>query len=246
MVAHRGASGYAPENTIRAFETALAMNVRYIELDVHMSLDGEIVVIHDPKVDRTTNGKGAVGNLTLSQLRNLDAGSWFNRLHPRKARAEFAGVGVPTLQEIIDLLKSTETGLYVEIKDPELYPETLESRIISLLERMQFERKSVLLSFSAGSIVKVKDLDPTIQTALLVTSPKLDPVSEAADLGANELAIRHTLLTPGIVQKARAKGLGVSVWTVNSEAAIRRVIALGADRIISNYPDRAMRLLRER
>ncbi len=245
VVAHRGASGYAPENTLQAFLMALAMNAQHIELDVHMSRDGEIVVIHDPQVDRTSNGKGAVASLSLTQLKNLDAGSWFNRSHPRKARAEFTGSRIPTLQGVIDLVRATATGLYIEIKDPELYPDTFESKIVSLLKRNKLERKAVLISFNAGSVVKVKELDPTIQTGLLVSSSKMDPVSAASSIGANELAIRHTLLTPGIVRKARSKGLRLSVWTVNTEMAIQRMIALGVDRIMSNYPDRAMRLLRE-
>jgi glycerophosphoryl diester phosphodiesterase len=244
-VAHRGASGYAPENTLAAFRRVLEMGVPFIEVDVHMSRDGELVVIHDPKVDRTTNGKGAVGDLTLTQLKKLDAGSWFNLSHPGKARMEFAGDRIPRLQEVIDLIKETKVGLYIEIKDPELYPQDFETRIISLLRRNEFEKKVVLLSFSANSLTKVRRLDSSIRTAFLASTSKTDPVSAAVSVGADGLAIRHTLLTPKILREARHKKLGIAVWTVDDENAIRRAVNLGADRIISNYPDLVMRLLLE-
>ncbi|HYK89648.1 MAG TPA: glycerophosphodiester phosphodiesterase family protein [Acidobacteriota bacterium] len=245
VAAHRGASGNAPENTLPAFRTALDLKVRLIELDVHLSADNEIVVIHDDRVDRTTNGKGKVGHLTLTQLRKLDAGSWFNRAQPKKACPEFAVARIPLLQEVIDLVRERDAELYIEIKDPDLYAEDFESKIVALLHHNEFEKRAVLLSFSAVSVEKVKRVDPAIRTALLLASLKLDPVSAALAAGADELAIRHTLLTPVVVRECRQAGLGVTVWTVNRVSAIRRAIASGVDCIISNYPERVLHLLDE-
>ncbi len=245
MAAHRGASGYAPENTLPAFQMALAMKSRFIELDVQMSSDGEIIVIHDPRVDRTTEGKGSVGSLTLAQLKALDAGSWFNRRYPKKARSEFTGARIPLLQEVLDLVRGAEAGLYIEIKGPELYPPDFESKVISILREYEFEKRVVLLSFSAGSVKKVKRLEPRIRTALLQARSIPDPVSAAVAVDADELALRHSLLTPAIMQKAGNARLGVVVWTVNTEKAMQRAIASGVDCIISNYPDRVLRLLVE-
>ncbi len=221
------------------------MNVRYVELDVHLSGDGEVVVIHDPRVDRTTNGRGRVGNLTLAQLKALDAGTWYNKAYPQNASREFAGSRIPHLQEVLDLIRGTEADLYIEIKDPELYQEDFEARIISLLCRNEFQNRVTLLSFSAGSLTKAKDLQHGIRTALLLENTKTDPVMAAAAVGADGLAIRHTILTSEIMRKARNAGLGVAVWTVNRRSAMQRAIALGVDCIISNYPDRVQRLLLE-
>jgi glycerophosphoryl diester phosphodiesterase len=245
VVAHRGASGYAPENTLEAFRLALEMNAAYIELDVHMSRDHRIIVIHDSRVDRTTNGRGRVADLTAAELSTLDAGSWFNRRYPGRVRAEFAGAKIPLLQEVVDMIKGTRAGLYVEIKDPELYPDDFVVETVSLLARSGFEKRVVLLSFSAKSVEKVRLLNSSLRTALLIGKRSPDPVSSAVATGACELAIGHTLLTPRLMAKARRAGLLVAVWTANSSTAIRRALVLGADRIISNYPDRALRLLIE-
>ena len=243
VVAHRGASGYAPENTMAAFALAVQMGASAIELDVHLSRDREIVVLHDPQVDGTTNGTGAVGDLTLAQLRRLDAGSWFNRSHPKKARPEYVGEKIPTLQEAIHLVKGTAAGLYIEIKDPELYPDDFEARIVSLIRRNEIEERVVLLSFCVESIRKARDLDSSIRTALLTGSLKTDPVASANAAGADELAVRHTLLTAGLLRKARAERLGITAWTVNTQNEIKRALTLGVYCVISNYPDRVLKLL---
>src|SRR5438093_1650322 len=135
VVAHRGASGWAPETTPASYRLALEMKADYLELDVQMTKDGEIVAIHDSLVDRTTNGKGAIGKITLAQLKELDAGSWFNRTYPEKASREFAGQRVPTLQEVIDLAKNSGAGLYIETKNPELYPPNFEAKLLDILRR---------------------------------------------------------------------------------------------------------------
>ncbi len=245
VIAHRGASGYAPENTLAAFSLAARMGVAAIELDVHLSADGEPVVIHDSRVERTTDGRGAVRNMTLAELKELDAGSWFSRSGHGISWSSYAGERIPTLQQAIDVAAEAGIGLYVEIKDPELYPEDFEDRIVSLVRRNNFESRVVLLSFSGTSIQKAKRLDALIRAALLVGRPGKSLAAAVDAVGADDLALRHTLLTLDIVREARSAGKGLTVWTADDDDAIRRALDLGVDGIITNYPDRVTRVLEE-
>jgi glycerophosphoryl diester phosphodiesterase len=243
VIAHRGASGYAPETTLEAYRLALQMGADGIEMDVHRSRDGVIVAIHDPDVERTTNGSGQISDLTLADLMALDAGSWFNDAFPKKARPEYIGLKIPTLQEIIDMVKESTVRLFIEIKDPERYPQDLESSLLSLICGNQLEKRVRFLSFSSQSVRKIKALNPAIQTAFLVSDPGKDPVSAALEISAGELAIRHNLATPAIVDAAHGNGLSVAVWTVDRQADMRRMIEIGVDCITTNYPDRLLKLL---
>ena len=243
VLAHRGASGSAPETTLASYRLALRMKVDFLELDVQMTRDGELVAIHDTTVDRTSDGKGAVGQMTLAELRKLDAGSWFNRTRPERARPEYAGERIPLLQEIIDLARPAAAGLYIETKSPELYPEEFEAKLLEVIKRNRFGSRVVVQSFSARSVEKVRALDKSIRTALLVEDLKKDPVEATLAAGAPELAIRYTLLTPEIAKRARDKGLGLTVWTANDEASMKRMIELGVDRIITDFPERLNSLL---
>ena len=243
VLAHRGASGSAPETTLAAYRLALALKVDFLELDVQMSRDGQLVAIHDTLVDRTTDGKGAVGEMTLEQLRRLDAGSWFNRAFPDRARPEFAGERIPTLEEIIQLARPARAGLYIETKNPELYPADFETKIVDLVRRNHFEKRVVIQSFSARSIEKVKKLAPDVPTALLVETLQEDPVEATLRAGSRELAIKYNLLTPEIAARARGRGLALTVWTVDDEESMRRMIDLGVDRIITNVPERLNHLI---
>jgi glycerophosphoryl diester phosphodiesterase len=243
VVAHRGASGYAPETTLEAYRLALEMGADFVEMDIHMLRDGTLVAMHDTDVKRTTDGKGRLSSLTLAQVQSLDAGSWFNRAYPRKARPEYAGLRVPTLQEIFNLVKAGSAGVYVELKNPERYPARLESALISMIRENRLEKRSRVISFSAQSIGKIKKLDAEIQTGLLLSRPGRDPVGKTIRVPADELAIRYDRATPAIVASAKDKGLSVSVWTVDRKPDMERMIRMGVDRITTNYPDRLLHLL---
>jgi glycerophosphoryl diester phosphodiesterase len=243
VIAHRGASGYAPELTLAAYKLALQLGCDGIEMDVHPLRDGTIVAIHDVDLARTTNGSGRVSKLALEELKALDAGSWFNKAYPGKARPEYAGLKVPTLQEIVDLAKESTLEFFIEIKDPELYPPDFESSLLSLVLENQIEKRTRFLSFSAQSLLKIKNLNPSMRTVFLVSNLGKDPVEAALRLSADEVGIRHSLITPALMDSAHRAGLSVSVWTVDRQADMRRMIDLGADCIITNYPDRLVRLL---
>jgi len=242
VIAHRGASGYAPETTLEAYRLALEMEVDGVEMDVHRLRDGAIIAIHDLDVKRTTDGRGKIPDLTLAELKALDAGSWFNRAFPEKARPEYVGLKVPTLQEILDLVKGSRAGLYIEIKNPERYPD-IESSLLSLLGGNGLRERARFLSFSSQSVRAIKTLDPSSHTALLASGTIRDPVQKALRVFADELAIRHDLATPAIVERAHQNGLSLSVWTVDRHSDLERMVRLGADAIITNYPDRLNRLL---
>ncbi len=243
VVAHRGASGWAPETTLAAYREALHLKADFLEADVQMSRDGEIIAIHDETVDRTTNGKGPVRQMTLAELKRLDAGSWFNKMYPDRSRPDYAGQKIPTLQEIMDLAKESPAGLYLETKNPELYLPHLESTVINIIRRNGFEKRVVIQSFSPRSVETVRALNPGIPTALLVDALENDPVEATRKVHANELAIDHTLVTRDIVQRAHERGLTVAVWTVDEHEDLKRMIGFGVDTIITDYPDRLSGLL---
>jgi glycerophosphoryl diester phosphodiesterase len=244
VIGHRGASGYAPETTLPSYRLAIEMGVDFVEVDVHRLGDGTIVAIHDADLKRTTNGKGWVADLTLAEIKALDAGSWFNHAHPEKARPEYAGLQVPTLQEVIDLVKESSAGLCIEIKDPERYPPDLESSLLSLVHGSRMETRTRFLSFSVSSLRKIKELDASIPTVLLISRHGKNPVQAALEVPADEVGLRHVLATQEIVNEAHQRGLPISVWTADEPEDILRAIALGVDSITTNYPDRLLRLLK--
>ena len=244
LVAHRGASGHAPENTMAAFRLALEMKVDGIELDVHMSRDGSIVVIHDSTVDRTSNGKGRIGAMTLAELRSLDAGSWFNTAFPRKARPEYASQRIPALSEVFELVQD-RARLFIEMKDPDLYPDNLESELLSLVRRHEMRDRVIFLSFNQDALRKIRELDPTIPIALLIGSLRGDPVKAARSLHASGLAVQHKLLKPAFAGTALSSDLSLIAWTVNSPKDLDRMIKAEVSAIITNYPDRFAASLRQ-
>ena len=243
-VAHRGGAGLAPENTIAAFRAGLGEKADALELDVHLSSDGELVVIHDPVLARTTNAPGEVGGTTFAELRKLDA----------SARYFGPSVGrqlIPTLQEIIDLAKG-RASLQVEIKvrsDGSRYP-GIEPRVVETLRLNGMVDEAVILSFDFPTLASVKALEPRLRTCALVsraylqTVGKRGPAAVAAEMAAlrvTSVGVEKTWLTEPLYKELRSRGLGVGVWTVDDPADMRRFAAMGVDFITSNRPD----LLRE-
>lgn len=246
VIAHRGVSGHAPEITSEAYRQAVALGCDGVEVDVQMLGDGTLIAFHDPDVKRTTNGVGRLAEYTLESIRKLDAGSWFNQTFPEKARAEYAGLQVPTLQEILDLLKTSPLELLLEIKSPELYPADFEERIITCIEANQFINRTIFMSFSVPSIRKIKSLRPAAHVALLAYQMEPNPIATARDVGADELGILYKLATPALVASARQYGIAFSVWTPDEPTDLLSMIDLGVDCITSNYPDRLLQLLTDK
>lgn len=232
-VAHRGAAGYAPENTIAAFDKGLEMKADYIELDVQLSKDGELVVIHDTTVDRTTDGSGKVGQLTLEELRSLDAGSFKGE--------QFAGEKIPTFEEVLDRYHG-KIGILIELKSPELYP-GIEEAVAQELKERNLDKpqndKIIVQSFNFESMKKMDALLPKVPIGVL-TSSKL----HATDAALEEFATYADFFNPSyglvskeLVEKVHSLGMEIQSWTVRSPEAAQFLIDMKVDGIITDYPD---------
>jgi glycerophosphoryl diester phosphodiesterase len=232
-IAHRGASAYAPENTIAAFDKAVEMKADYIEIDVQRSKDGKLVVIHDTTVDRTTDGSGKVGNLTFNELRNLDAGSWKGE--------QFAGAKIPTFDEILDRYHG-KIGILIELKAPELYP-GIEENIAGKLKEQNLDKpqneKIIVQSFNHNSMKKMNELLPKVPIGVL-TSSSADTTEQALQefsIYADYFNPSYGIVTPDLVNQVHSLGMKIGSWTVRSQEAANFLLNVGVDAIITDYPD---------
>jgi glycerophosphoryl diester phosphodiesterase len=228
VIAHRGASGHAPENTLAAFRKAVSLGAPFIETDLQLSRDARFVAIHDATVDRTTGGTGAVHNFTLAELRQLDAGSWFG--------SEFTGERIPTLEEIFAFSKKHDVVFYLELKPSGSWGG--EHALIGALRESGEIPRSVVISFDTAILESLRKLEPTLMTGVLYEGQIDRPVDRAVEIGARQVAVRGDLVTPALLAEARKKDLQVVCWTVNHPAHMRLLIDAGVDGIMSDYPDR--------
>ncbi len=233
---HRGASGYAPENTLEAFRLAAEMGADGVELDVHLSRDGEVVVTHDEKIDRVSDGTGYVKDYTLAELKRFH----FNRTHP-----EYTQAAIPTLREVFELLGPAGLRVNVELKTGYIDYPGLEEKCVRLAADTGMTDRVLYSSFNHRSLTKIKEIDPSLPCGLLYELVMIEPWEYAASRGMNALHPHLSELRyPDLVPEAHRRGLEVNPWTVNSEEDILACAKAGADRIITNYPDLAVGLLR--
>jgi len=235
VVAHRGASGHAPENTLAAFRRAVELGAAFIETDLQISRDAHIVVIHDDRLDRTTTGRGPVREHTLAELRELDAGSWYD--------SQFAGERIPRLEEVLEFSRQSDIVFYLEIKPGA--PWGVEQAVVGALRSAGETTRAVVLSFDAATLATVRRLEPTLMTGYLYDRQQPDAVQRALELGARQLAPRGDLVTPELVAEARRNSLQVVTWTINKPEQMRTLAAAGVDGIMTDYPDRLIAVLRE-
>jgi glycerophosphoryl diester phosphodiesterase len=233
VIAHRGASGHAPENTLGAFKRAVALGAAFIETDLQLSRDAHFVAIHDDTVNRTTNGQGKVSELTLADLRRLDAGSWFG--------SEFTGERIPTLEDILEFSKRHDAVFYLELKPTGSWGG--EHALISALRQTGEIARTIVISFDAGILGALRKIEPTLMTGLLFDGQIDRPLERALEIGARQLAVRGDLVTPALIAEARKKDLQVVCWTVNQPAHMRMLIEAGVAGIMSDYPDRLVAAL---
>lgn len=261
VIAHRGASGVAPENTLAAFRLAARCGANGVEMDVQLSADGRVVVIHDARVNRTTTGTGPVASFTLSQLRELDASEWFERrlaLRPRvRSMAEraaahtsnhgslFQGETIPTLEEALSLLASYRLSrIYVELKSKPSTRQALLEATIAVVRDLSLENAITLLSFDHQIIKDAKQIASEIRTAAtfpiagrtIATARSI--ISSVERVNADEAALHFGLATKRTVATLHERGLSVSAWTANNKMVMRRLVACGVDSIMTNFPDR--------
>ena len=238
IFAHRGASGYAPENTLIAIKQAIEMKVDGIEIDIQLTRDGRIVLMHDWKVDRTTTGRGYVYELDYNYIKSLDAGQWFTK--------DFIGEVVPTLEEVLDILPQ-DMILNIEIKDTARYHSKIEEKLLEVLKKYPDKFENIIVSsFHHDKIKKLQELEPKLKLALLTNSEFIEIEKY---LSTNELSsysyhpeINH--VSKEDIEKLHAKGIKIFVWTVNKEEDLNYLVELGVDGVISDYPDIMKELIR--
>jgi len=239
VAAHRGGAQLWPENSLLAFGNALGLGVDAVETDVHLTADGEIVVIHDPTLNRTSTSRGAVGELTT---RDVTAA----RLKDRAGQP--SDERVPTLAQLLDLLAPQRAQLLLEIKVDargRRYP-GIEEKALALLRSRRMAERTLVMAFEPETVARVRELDPAIRTVLLVgrRDGARGAAKRATSLGASAVGYDFRVLDADLVAATRAAGLTVAAWTVNEETDIRRVAGLGVDIVISDRPDLALRLVR--
>lgn len=234
---HRGAGFLAPENTMASFKLAHDIGVDTIELDVHLTRDGALAVMHDHNVSRTTDGTGLIGEMTLVEVRQLDAGAKFSK--------NSIGERVPTLPVVLDWARD-RIPLLIEIKG---YPEPapgIEAAVVRAVQEAGMVDQVLVKSFFHNSVRRVRQLAPEIAAGILLASAPVDPVGMARAAGADSLRNLWSYWTEDAVGAARAAGLHTSAWGVNDEVALARVIALGLDSFGTDRPKWALGILKKR
>lgn len=238
-IAHRGCSSAAPENTLEAFQRALDLGVEGIELDVHQTADNQLVVIHDATLNRTTSGRGYVNDYSLSELKKLDAGTWFN--------PAFTGLRIPTLEEVLILVNGRCT-VFIEIKQGRKPYPGIEERVLACVHQTNMQEKVFIHSFEKDTLHRLHRVNAQIPIYLDLFFPPLlgklflDRIVLRSSIMQYDslcgVSINHHALTAGLVRKVHERGLEVLAWTVNKPQDIQRMRACGVDAIISNFPER--------
>ena len=228
IIAHRGASGYAPENTLVAFECAVQLGATFLETDLHLTRDGRFVAIHDATLERTTNGHGSVHNYTMAELRELDAGKWFDR--------EFMGEKIPTLEEVLAFSGQHDVVCYLEVKYDVAWG--MHHALVAALRNAESAARTVVISFDPTTLRAIHKLDPSLMIGLIVDHPGEDFVHVATSMGARQVCVAARTVTPELVAKAHQSDLHVVAWTVNDVEEMRALVATGVEGIMTDFPAR--------
>ncbi len=229
IFAHRGARAYAPENTMAAFRLGWEMQADGIELDVQLTRDDQVVICHDHTINRTSSGKGWLRDYTLSELKRLDFGGWF--------APKFAGEAIPTLAEFAAWFQTTPMTLNVEIKNGPVIYAGIEEKVVAILGEYRLLERTIVSSFYHPSLVRLRELAPGLKTAALFSVRPLDPCRLARETGAAYLHPSWHYLDAAWTKEAKASGLGINAYTVNSPEEYAFFKALDIDGIFSDYPD---------
>ena len=226
---HRGFSVSYPENTMLAFEKAIEAGCDGIELDVHLSSDGELVIIHDERVDRTADGTGYVGKMTLKELRNLDVSASF--------RGQYGVNRIPTLEEYLALAKETGIITNIELKTGVYTYPGIEEKTLAIIDDFGMRDKIIISSFNHYSVKRMQALAPDMVYGFLEESRLIDTPAYVASNGVQAVHPESHMVDEEFMEQAKKHGLAVNVWTVNTEHSMRRLAELGVDIMIGNYPD---------
>jgi len=237
IIAHRGASKLAPENTMAAFTKALELGAGGIETDVHLSADGHLVIIHDEQVDRTSNGKGLVKSMTLEQLKSLDFGSWFS--------PAFKDERIPELEDLLKLLSNWDGLLNIELKNGPVFYPGIEQAVASAIRKYKLTNRTIISSFNHYSLVEIRKVDPEINTAPLYMAGLYEPWEYARKIGAAAIHPLFYNIVPEVIKGCKLHNIMVNPFTVDRPEQIKAVAAAGVDGIITNVPDTALKIVKE-
>lgn len=237
---HRGADGwdkqYAPENTLPSFQKAIDMGADGIEFDVQLTKDGEIVICHDEKIDRTSDGKGWLKDYTLKELKRFN----FSKPHP-----EYGFVEIPTLKELLNLVKPTKLTLNIELKTSVIYYDGIEEKAAQLVKQYDMEERVIYSSFNHYSLQKLKMQYPEVQIGLLMGDNFVDIPSYPKRLGAMAVHPPVGALTKAYIDRCHEYGLKVHTWTVDNLDKMREVITMGVDAFITDCPDNGRKIMEQ-
>ncbi len=243
IIAHRGGANLAPENTLIAFKNAINLNVDMIEIDVHLSKDGQVVVIHDEKIDRTTNGKGIIKDMSITEIKKYDAGRWFGD--------KFKGEKIPTLDEVMETI-NVKVKLLIEIKNgDELYP-GLEKKVVEIINKYKAKNWVIVQSFNENTVLRVKMMDNEIKTFYLLGRNFDEFYSNTLNkikIG-NKFVKKYDGVAPhfSMLDSAKVKifhkaGFKVFTWTVDDPEDMKKIANINVDGIITNSPDKLRDIL---
>ena len=236
IYAHRGFSGKYPENTMLAFQKAVEIGVDGIELDVHLTKDNELVIIHDEDIKRTCDGEGLVKDMTLEQLKKFDASANF--------RGVYGFCGIPTLREYFELIKNTNIITNIELKTGVYEYPTIESKTVELIKEFGLEERIIFSSFNHFTVKRCEKIAPEIKRGFLTGDWLYDFGKYTAERNVQCCHPWHITLNEETVKEMHAAGREINTWTVNEYEDIERLASIGVDSLIGNFPDRMIEKLR--
>lgn len=246
-VGHRGGAGLAPENTVAAFQAGIAAGAEAVECDVHCTRDGQLVLMHDSDVSRTTNGSGTIGEMSLAELQWLNCAAKF-------AGGAFAYQRIVTLAELLALVQG-RCAVQIEIKVPEGIPYAgIEARVVDVLHENGALDAAEVICFDAATLSRVRALEPRLALGYLASRSSLPPrlrsdptglAEQASACGAGFLSVDRQFIAPQHRQATRERGLGLAVWTVNDPLEMKQFVLEGVDAITSDRPDVLRQVLEE-
>ncbi|MET3682400.1 glycerophosphoryl diester phosphodiesterase [Alkalibacillus flavidus] len=229
IFAHRGASRYAPENTMAAFKRAYHLGADGIELDVHLTRDHQVAVIHDENIKRTTNHSGLVNHFSLSELQRLDAGSWFH--------SQYNGEKIPSLEDVLQWIQHKHMTLNIELKTDVIHYHQIEEHVVSLIHKYNLEKQTILSSFNPATIERLNLIQSDIELAWLRQKRLKNIAYQLAAIGADSLHIHHRLLNTPMIQEIKSKQIPFRVYTVNKPKIWRQCVSQRANGIMTDIPD---------
>ena len=254
VIAHRGASAYAPEHTMLAYEIAKQSGTNYIEIDLQMTKDGVLIAMHDENVDRTTDGSGFVKEFTLSELKLLNAGKWFNEAYPELANEEFNDLEIPTLEEIFMYFED-DVHYFIEMKSPGIYKE-MEEELVRLLNKYNLIRKEdglpkvVIEAFNEDSLIEMHKLEPKLPLVKLYSFKEEAAALSVQDYKrlrtyASGIAVNIGAVDKDFIEEVHLNHLQIYLYTINNETDLNRAWNLQVNGVFTDAPHLALNFLQQ-